>query len=45
MTSNFKNRPKAGMYMKTGKLSAKAGMLLIPIEIVKTAESDFELSS
>ena len=27
----FWNRPKAGMYIKTSKLSAKAGMLLMPM--------------
>jgi hypothetical protein len=30
---NFLNRPKAAMYLKTGNLSAKAGMLLMPRRI------------
>jgi hypothetical protein len=34
----FWNRPKAGMYMKTGYLSAKAGMLLMVGEIAKIEE-------
>jgi hypothetical protein len=36
----FWNRPKAGMYMKASKLSAKAGMLLMPSEIRYVEESE-----
>jgi hypothetical protein len=35
------NRPKAGMSMKTLKLYAKAGMLLMPSEILEIQESNF----
>ena len=39
----FLNRGKAGMYMKTGKLYAKAGMLLMPRKIVQIEGSGFRL--
>jgi hypothetical protein len=35
---HFWNRLKAGMYMKTGKLFVKAGMLLMPRGIPEAEE-------
>jgi hypothetical protein len=39
----FWNRPKAGMFMKTGRLFKKAGILLVPSRIADIEQSDLRL--